>query len=84
MAFDVFLSESIMIVNAPLSSVTVLLTTLGTFSIFSFTIVWQTFGKKTALLLFIAVVLLGFLSGLLVKHLNIQHEIPSYSTEIIK
>lgn len=84
MAFDVFLSESMMIVNTPLSSVTVLLTTLGTFSIFSFAIVWQTFGKKTALLLFMAVVILGFLSGLLVKHLNIQDKIPSYSTEIIK
>jgi uncharacterized membrane protein YraQ (UPF0718 family) len=84
MAFDVFLSESMMIANAPLSTVTVLLTTLGTFSIFSFSIVWQTFSKKIAINLFLAVILLGFISGSLIKILSIHTDVPTYTVEILK
>jgi uncharacterized membrane protein YraQ (UPF0718 family) len=83
MAFDVFYSESLMTLNVPLSSVTTLLATLGTFSVFSFAIVWQTFGKKIAFKLFVAVVLLGFIAGSVVKILNIHTDSPTYSVQIL-
>lgn len=66
MAFDVMVAQALYVSGVPLPAVTVVLTTLGTFSIFSFMICWQTFGRSLALKLFAAVSLIGFLSGLFV------------------
>ena len=58
-AFDVMLSQALMMSGLPLGFVMTLLFTLGTFSIYSALIVAQTFSLKLAIQLYLIVCVLG-------------------------
>lgn len=64
MTFDVLTSQILYSAGTSLPIVLTVLTTMGTFSILSCLIVWQSVGTKMAVALFMSVAFLGFLSGL--------------------
>lgn len=65
MAFDIVLVSSLLIAGLPQHYVAVLLLTIGSYSIFSFVIVWYAFSRVLAVALFIAVMAMGVGAGLL-------------------
>jgi uncharacterized membrane protein YraQ (UPF0718 family) len=62
-AFDVLISVTLLAAGMPVKYVMVLLFTLGIYSIYSASIVWQAISKRTAVLLFMAVACFGVLAG---------------------
>ena len=63
-AFDVLISVTLMAAGMPVKYVMVLLFTLGIYSIYSFSIVWQAISKRAAVLLYVAVTCCGVLAGI--------------------
>ncbi|MEL7091497.1 MAG: FG-GAP-like repeat-containing protein, partial [Pseudomonadota bacterium] len=64
MAFDVVVTGALLAAGLAHGYVLALLFTLGTFSVYSFFIVWQSVGRRAALLMASAVVVLGLAGGL--------------------
>ncbi|MEL6886693.1 MAG: FG-GAP-like repeat-containing protein [Pseudomonadota bacterium] len=62
-AFDVVVTGALLATGLAHGYVMVLLFTLGTFSVYSFFIVWQSVGRQAALLMAGAVVVLGVIAG---------------------
>jgi uncharacterized membrane protein YraQ (UPF0718 family) len=82
-AFHVFYTEYLIFLGTPYSLIVTVLITMGTYSVYSMSIVWQTFGKKVAIKLFIAVLFTGFLFGTITKVLNIEAEVGDYKSEVL-
>lgn len=61
--FDVIIAAVLLGMGMPDKYVTILLVTLGIFSIYSFFIVWQAISKKIAITLFLSIAFLGICSG---------------------
>lgn len=61
--FDVIIAAVLLALGMPDKYVTILLVTLGIFSIYSFFIVWQAISKKIAIALFMSIAVLGICSG---------------------
>ncbi len=64
-SFDVILAYMLLTLGLAQPMVMVILLTIGTYSIYSFFIIWTTISKKLAIQLFFIVAALGFLGGLL-------------------
>jgi uncharacterized membrane protein YraQ (UPF0718 family) len=64
MAFDVILSASLLRAGVPIEYVTVLLFTLGSFSIYAFLIVWRAISLRVAGFLFLSTIFLGIFMGI--------------------
>jgi uncharacterized membrane protein YraQ (UPF0718 family) len=64
-AFDVLISVTLLAAGMPVKYVMVLLFTLGIYSIYSFSIVWQAISKRAAVLLFASVTCFGVLAGII-------------------
>jgi uncharacterized membrane protein YraQ (UPF0718 family) len=62
-AFDVLISVTLLAAGMPVKYVMVLLFTLGIFSVYSFSIVWQAISRRAAILLFTTVTCFGVLAG---------------------
>ncbi len=62
-AVDVMVTQSLFAANVPMVVVMTLLFTLGSFSIYSFFIVWRTFSAGMAFKLFFIISFLGLASG---------------------
>ena len=62
-AFDIMTAQSLFAANVPIVIVITLLFTLGTFSIYSFFIIWRTFSMKLAITTYLIVSVLGMGSG---------------------
>ena len=63
MAFDVIVVAILLQAGLPMKYAAVLLFTLGLFSIYSFSIVWQSISRRHAVILFLLVAGVGFLAG---------------------
>ncbi|NVJ47626.1 MAG: VCBS repeat-containing protein [Cytophagia bacterium] len=61
--FDVIIAAVLLAMGMPEKYVTILLVTLGIFSIYSFFIVWQAISRKIAVTLFLCIAFLGICSG---------------------
>lgn len=70
MAFDVMLSHALYQQGLPMSIVVTLLCTLGIFSVYSFSIVWTSASPRWALHLFGALVVMGFVVGVVAQPLH--------------
>jgi uncharacterized membrane protein YraQ (UPF0718 family) len=66
-AFDVILANSLYLAGMPIITVAILLFTLGAFSVYTFSIVTQTFSLKVALALYIIVMSLGIMMGVIAE-----------------
>jgi uncharacterized membrane protein YraQ (UPF0718 family) len=66
-AVDVMMTQSLFAANVPMVVVMTLLFTLGSFSVYSFLIVWRTFSARMAIKLFFIISFLGLASGYLAQ-----------------
>lgn len=63
MALDMILAQSLMIAGMPMTYVMILMFTLGMYSVYALSIVWTTMNKKTAIALFLVIMVFGLLAG---------------------
>ncbi|OOZ39085.1 hypothetical protein BOW53_12975 [Solemya pervernicosa gill symbiont] len=70
-AFDVIVTAALLAAGLPMLYVMILLVTLGTFSIYSFMIVWNSISRRVALTLYASVAALGIITGIAI---NSYHE----------
>lgn len=70
MAFDVAMSSALLQAGVPMIYVSVLLFTLGSYSIYAFMIVWQAVSLRMASFLLVVTVLLGLLTGVSTVYLE--------------
>ncbi len=69
-AFDVLVSAILLAAGMPVKYVVILLFTLGIFSVYSFSIVWGSIGKKIAIAIPVALVFLGIGAGIIGNRLG--------------
>ncbi|MGH1403005.1 MAG: FG-GAP-like repeat-containing protein [Alphaproteobacteria bacterium] len=65
MAFDVILASALLQANVPIQYVSIILFTLGSFSIYAFFIIWRSMSLRIALFLMITTMILGICMGII-------------------
>jgi len=67
-AFDVVVTAALLAGGLPIIYVMILLFSLGTYSVYSFFIMWQSISKRVAITMYVTVALLSIISGIIVHH----------------
>jgi hypothetical protein len=74
-AFDIVLTAVLLAAGAPVIYAMIFLFTLGIFSVYPFSIIWNTISRKVAVVLSMVLVCLGIAGGIIAHNIH-QAELP--------
>jgi len=84
-ALDIVISASLLSAGVPIFYVMILLFTLGTYSIYSFMIIWTSISKRVAIVLYLVVALVGILAGTVAQYwheIELRKMLEIFSSEV--